>query len=193
MTSVRCLTILFLLTVSALSGTKWKNYDRCNPRWVKKIGDGKLYDCATPGAKNPILSMFSFYTILADILATWNRTIDGKTVDPGNFVDHVERFKGYGPASGHEALKALNVYFESMTLSPQAFKWIREQQEKGLAILLVNKEETGGAVFALSPVDDGQVEVIDSRGKKVSVNIKDFAYALIYSQQPFEFNGRFIG
>eukprot|EP01016_Furgasonia_blochmanni_P040875 TRINITY_DN5250_c0_g1_i4.p1 TRINITY_DN5250_c0_g1~~TRINITY_DN5250_c0_g1_i4.p1 ORF type:complete len:200 (-),score=50.63 TRINITY_DN5250_c0_g1_i4:129-728(-) len=159
--------------------------------WVTKISGGKLADCANPGEANPQLTQASLYTILADVASTWDRKIDGNAITPGNLFDYCEKFKSHGPAQMFVAFSKIEIYLESVNKPNNAdTKLITEMQKDiGAEIYLVSKQL--GVVLVLKPVDADNLEVIDSRGRTVTMRFAETLIVGLISPKPFQ--GKMIG
>eukprot|EP01016_Furgasonia_blochmanni_P054717 TRINITY_DN904_c0_g1_i1.p1 TRINITY_DN904_c0_g1~~TRINITY_DN904_c0_g1_i1.p1 ORF type:complete len:192 (+),score=59.20 TRINITY_DN904_c0_g1_i1:131-706(+) len=63
-------------------------YDRCDPKWVKVLQEGQLYDCADPASTNPHLQRASTYTLIATAFVNWDLTVKGKVATPDVIHQH---------------------------------------------------------------------------------------------------------
>eukprot|EP01016_Furgasonia_blochmanni_P026427 TRINITY_DN2806_c0_g1_i2.p1 TRINITY_DN2806_c0_g1~~TRINITY_DN2806_c0_g1_i2.p1 ORF type:complete len:236 (+),score=74.65 TRINITY_DN2806_c0_g1_i2:99-710(+) len=100
--------ILLALCITVLSTTY---YDRCNPEWVKIIQDGQLFDCASPGQRNPILEAASGATAIGNMLNAYPIKINGQNPTPAVVYKYLE--KGFGKIDELRKLfQALGLTFE---------------------------------------------------------------------------------
>eukprot|EP01016_Furgasonia_blochmanni_P020182 TRINITY_DN2250_c0_g1_i1.p1 TRINITY_DN2250_c0_g1~~TRINITY_DN2250_c0_g1_i1.p1 ORF type:complete len:179 (-),score=54.74 TRINITY_DN2250_c0_g1_i1:303-839(-) len=156
-------------------------YDRCDPKWVKVLQEGQLYDCADPASTfNPHIQRASTYTLIATAFANWNVKIEGKTATPD--LVHLHFNQNHHWPDSKAAWDMLKVKHGNLQ-NPTA-EQINNHNRKGNVIQGIRKgSKEKVTIIGAEPTKT--FRVLNSRGVVRSENVEAFEdkFGLIFKPQ----------